>query len=196
MKKVLAAAIALMAVLGANAAVANEVPYWLHSQAFEAHDPVRKAHSISVAEIDNYVNTEEASTGVTWKVQPCHGPALCLDVVHLKGTSRPLDVVRGIWIVGRMVSEDFPEMDLVDGDKVVYRIDWKRIREVGKAFVWKEEGNGQNPIHLNRMFVDSLRNADGSHAAHPMNGSLMGDTMIAIKFMTDELTPKFALSAL
>jgi hypothetical protein len=132
---------------------------------------------------------------VTWSVKACDG-ALCLDIVGLSEDARPVDVLRGIWIAGRMVEEDFSEMRLIDGQTILYRLPWERIREIGEAFVWGEEAGGQNPIHLQRMFVEALRRADASRVAPFMNGSLLGDTSIALDVINKDLVPRFALSAL
>ena len=187
--------IAIAGALLSGGALAEEPPRWLRSESFESSDPEKKPRHVPISALEATINRAEWSDGIEVSVEHC-GRDLCLDLISIPGETPLVAVVRVIFIVGRLTMEEFEALKLVDEGEVVYVIEGDRIREIGAAFVWGEPDNGQNPIHLNRMFVDAVRLPDGSRANPRFTGSLLGDTNLSMRFLGEDFARNFVLSAL
>jgi len=121
---------------------------------------------------------------------------LWLDIVDLPGEATAAAVPRAIMMTGRLTDDSFDTLVLMDQGQGIFALSEPDLRAIGCQFIWGREG-GQNPIALMRDLYRSMTDyPTGLPLSTAFNGSLMGDTMLAVRLNNEQLVPKWALSAL
>ena len=161
-------------------------------QRFASDDPAKAPFSVPVFLIEERINRDESADGIRLSISTS-GKIMRVDIKEIPGRTSIAAVIRVIMMIGRLAESDYTEMRFSDEGTDIFVIDGKKIREIGNQFVWGEEGKGQNPIHLMRLFVDALRTPDGMRVAPPMTGSLLGDTNIAITTINKRFHPEWTM---
>ncbi|WP_445012007.1 hypothetical protein [Vreelandella stevensii] len=162
---------------------------------FESDDPEKLPFSVSVSEIQQRINLDPSADGIIMSID-YDGNALNVDIKKIPGDTSIAAVLRVVMMIGRLVEQDYDEMHFVDDEDVIFIIEGSEIKEIGRQFVWGEQGKGQNPIHLTRLFADSLRTPDGNRVSPPMTGSLLGDTRNAMETINQRFHPEWTLRSL
>ena len=160
---------------------------------FDSTDPAKTPFVVPLSQIEKRINSDRAADSVRLTIEATAG-VLRLDVIEMPGATSVAAATRLVFMTARLAKPDYIEMRFADEGEDLFVIDGPRIREIGRQFVWSEEGQGQNPIHLLRLFVDALRYPDGSRVAPPFPGSLFGDTSTAIKVMADVFNPRWVIA--
>lgn len=161
-------------------------------QLFDSKDPNKKPLSVPISQLENRINNDPSADGIILSITKKED-GLRLDLISIPGSTSVAAVTRVVFMIGRLAEPDYAEMLFVDGDVDLYMIDGEKIREIGREFVWGEEGKGQNPIHLIRLFTDNLRTPDGKRVAPPFTGSLLGDTSKAITTMNNDFNKNWVI---
>lgn len=150
---------------------------------FQSIDAAKKPFSVPLSQLEERINSDPFASGAEFKIR-ASGRILRVDLVSIPGETSVAAVMRCIFMIGRLGEEKYDEMRFSDGGTDTFLIAGEKIREIGEQFLWGEEG-GQNPIHLLRLFADSLRYPDGSRVIAPLTGSLLGDTSRSINAIND-----------
>ncbi|SIN82759.1 hypothetical protein SAMN05444002_0818 [Vannielia litorea] len=162
---------------------------------FTAPEPYLKPQSVSMNQIQNYLNASESSEGVIFDVER-KGRELWLDIVYVPADATVIVGVRSIFQIGRLIDGDFDSIVFSDDGQGLYALPEPMLRELGCQFIWGREG-GQNPIYLIRVFFQNLRDFEnGKLAVSGFNGSLLGDTGRAMSYHNEVFAPKWILTAL
>jgi len=159
---------------------------------FDSADPAKAPLSVPLDRLEQRINDDPAADGIRMSITT-EGRILRLDILSMPGTTSMAATERVIFMTARVAQADYDEMRFSDQGVDLFIIDGETIRAIGRQFVWGEEGKGQNPIHLMRLFVDGLKQPDGSRAAPPFNGSLLGDTNATMQFLTKVFAPAWVL---
>ncbi|BCB08135.1 hypothetical protein HHSLTHF2_20250 [Vreelandella venusta] len=162
---------------------------------FESDDPEKLPFSVPVSQIQQRINLAPSADGIVMSID-YNGNVLNLDIKKIPGDTSIAAVLRVVMMIGRLVEQDYDEMRFVDDEDVIFTIRGSEIKEIGRQFVWGEQGKGQNPIHLTRLFADSLRTPDGNRVSPPMTGSLLGDTRNAMETINQRFHPEWTLRSL
>jgi len=159
---------------------------------FDSADPAKAPFTVPLDQLEQRINSDPAADGIKMSIA-VDGRVLRLDILSVPGTTSVAATQRVVFMTARLGKDDYDEMRFSDEGTDVFVIDGKTVRSIGRQFVWGEEGKGQNPIYLMRLFVDALKRPDGSRAAPPFNGSLMGDTTRTMEFLNQQFTPAWVL---
>jgi hypothetical protein len=159
---------------------------------FDSADPAKAPLSVPLDRLEQRINGDAAADGIKMGITT-EGRILRLDILSVPGSTSVAATQRVILMIARLAKPDYDEMRFSDAGSDLFVIDGTTIRAIGRQFVWGEEGKGQNPIYLMRLFVDALKLPDGSRAAAPFNGSLLGDTSKTLDFLNKQFTPAWVL---
>lgn len=159
---------------------------------FDSADPTKAPVSVPLSGLERRINDDPAAEGIKMSVV-ADGRVLRLDILSMPGSTSMAATERVIFMIARVARADYDEMRFSDEGVDLFVIDGNAVRAIGRQFVWGEEGKGQNPIHLLRLFVDALRLPDGTRAAPPFPGSLLGDTNATMNFLTKVFSPAWVL---
>lgn len=162
---------------------------------YEGDSLAKKPFSVPLSKIQNRINNDPSADGIILSTSTRNG-VLCIDIKEMPGETSAAAVLRVVMMIGRLAEDTYTEMLFVDEGEDVFVIDGEKIREIGVQFVWGEEGKGQNPIHLIRLFADALRTPDGQRVAPPMTGSLLGDTHKALEMINKRFHPEWTMRTL
>lgn len=162
---------------------------------FESDDPAKKPFSVPISRIQERINNDSSADGNILSVF-AKNHVLYVDIEEMPGKTSMAAVLRVIMMIGRLAEATYKEMRFSDEGVDVFVIDGEKIREIGGQFVWGEEGKGQNPIHLTRLFADALRTPDGQRVSPPMTGSLLGDTSNAMETINKRFHPEWTMRTL
>jgi hypothetical protein len=149
---------------------------------FDSDDPGKLPLSVPLSQIEQRINSDPTADGIQMSIT-VKDRVMRLDVVAMPGTTSMAAATRLVFMTARLAKPDYDEMRFSDEGQDLYVISGETIRGIGRQFVWGEHGKGQNPIYLMRLFVDALHFPDGSRAAPPFPGSLLGDTSLTTQFM-------------
>lgn len=162
---------------------------------FESSDTNKTPFSVPLSNIQSRINNDPSADGI--KIAYSHSASsLYMDITDIEGDTSLASVVRVIFMTARLASNDYQTMIFRDQSNDIFNISGSVIQDIGQQFLWGEESGGQNPIHLMRLFIDNLRNADGSRVARKMTGSLLGDTNIAMRTFNDQFHPRWTLKTI
>lgn len=178
--------VAVWAVSGTLASAQDE------DSRFDSTDPAKAPLSVSLSQIENRINGDPAADGIVLAIT-VKDEIMRIDLKAMPGTTSVAAATRVIFMIGRLAEPDYTELRFSDEGKDLFVIDGDAIRGIGRQFVWGEEGRGQNPIHLIRLFVDALRYPDGTRVAPEFTGSLLGDTTVSTRTMVDVFNPEWVL---
>ncbi|MDZ7759474.1 MAG: hypothetical protein U5L00_04360 [Desulfovermiculus sp.] len=162
---------------------------------FESDDPAKKPFSVPLSKIQKRINNDPSADGIVLSASTINR-VLCIDIKEIPGETSAAAVLRVVMMIGRLAEDTYTEMCFADEGVDVFIIDGEKIREIGVQFVWGEEGEGQNPIHLIRLFADALRTPDGQRVSPPMTGSLLGDTQKALETINKRFHPEWTMRTL
>lgn len=162
---------------------------------FQSGDPAKTPLSVPLDRIEDRINSDESADGIVLYIVT-RDDVMRVDIKEMPGKTSMAAVLRVIMMIGRLAEPKYKEMRIVDEGADIFAIDGVKIRDIGSQFVWGEEGKGQNPIHLIRLFVDALRTPDGQRVAPEMTGSLFGDTSIAMKTINERFHPDWTMKTL
>lgn len=160
---------------------------------FDSTDPAKSPLSVSLDQIEKRINNDPAADGILLSIR-AKSRVLRLDLVAIPGKTSMAAATRVVFMTARLAKPDYDEMRFVDEGKDLFVIDGNVIRDIGRQFVWGEQDKGQNPIYLMRVFVDALRYPDGSRVAPPFTGSLLGDTSLATRTITDVFNAQWVMN--
>lgn len=161
---------------------------------FSTTEDYLRPNSQPAAEVDDFLNTSEFSSGLVLEAQ-LHGDELWVDILKFPGHSSAAIGMAAIMKIGRLVDADFEKLVLADNGNPAFFIYEPVAREIGCQFIWGREG-GQNPIYLMRILAMNLhRYETNALVATGFTGSLLGDTKLALSINTEILLPDWALSA-
>jgi hypothetical protein len=151
--------------------------------------------SIAAAKIGPHLSEINTSDHVRMSSQ-LKGGELWLDVDELAGTTSLVAFPRMIFQTGRLADESFDLLVLADGDRGLFSLKETELRAMGCQFIWGREG-GQNPIALMRDLYKSMRHyeTDQLISTH-FNGSLLGDTNLALRLNNEVVLPAWIKSAI
>ncbi|AXI54780.1 hypothetical protein C1J05_09970 [Sulfitobacter sp. JL08] len=150
--------------------------------------------SVKADEIGEHMNRWQWSDGVQFSTE-MRGDELWLDILAFPGDSTAAAAGRAIMQTGRLASEDFDRLVLADKGVGIFSIEEPKLRAIGCQFIWGREG-GQNPIALIRdMYKSMVHYPSGEPLSTAFNGSLFGDTNLAISLNNEMLIPNWVLSA-
>lgn len=180
--------IMLVLALSISAAQASDIR-------FESNDPAKKPFSVPLSQIEKRINDDASADGIVLSVST-KDRVLRVDIKEIPGKTSIAAALRVIMMIGRIAEATYTEMRFVDEGIDVFVIDGNKIREIGGQFVWGEEGKGQNPIHLTRLFADALRTPDGQRVSPPMTGSLLGDTRNAMNTLNKRFHSEWTMRTL
>lgn len=152
---------------------------------FSSKDPQKEPFSVPLSKIESRINNDPSADGIVMKIVAANKD-LALDIVEFPGDTKLVAMMRVVMMTARLAEQDYSRMVFVRNGESVFYIDGKPIRDIGRQFVWGEKGRGQNAIHLLRLFVDNLRNADGSRVVPPMRGALLADTNSAMTALNQQ----------
>lgn len=159
---------------------------------FDSGDPAKTPQSVPLSQIEKRINRDEAADGIVLTIK-ASDHVLRLDIVSMPGTTSVAAATRVVFMTARLAKPDYTEMRFADEGRDLFVIDGPTIRDIGQQFIWGEEGKGQNPIHLIRLFVDALRYPDGTRVAPVYPGSLLGDTNVSTHTMVEVFNPEWVL---
>lgn len=159
---------------------------------FDSTDPAKAPLSVPLSQIENRINGDPSADGIVLAIT-VKDRIMRMDLKAMPGTTSVAAATRVVFMIGRLAEPDYTELRFSDEGKDLFVIDGDAIRGIGRQFVWGEEGRGQNPIHLIRLFVDALRYPDGTRVAPEFPGSLLGDTTLATRTMVDVFNPGWVL---
>lgn len=159
---------------------------------FDSADPAKTPLTVPLSQIEKRINDDPAADGIVLAISVEDG-IMRIDLKAMPGTTSVAAATRVVFMIGRLAEADYTEMRFSDEGEDLFVIDGDTIRSIGREFVWGEEGRGQNPIHLIRLFVDALRYPDGSRVAPEFPGSLLGDTTVSTRTMVDVFNPEWVV---
>ena len=175
-----------------NPALATDCSAWAQ---FSSKDPALQPQSVSVSDIQNYINGLATSEGVVFDIEQ-KDTELWIDIVYVPDNATVISGLRAVMQIGRLVSGDFEKVVLSDDGKGIYQLPEPKVREIGCQFIWGAEG-GQNPIYLIRVFFENLElYPDAQRAVSGFTGHLMGDTNVAMEYHNNQFATQWLLSAL
>lgn len=122
---------------------------------FWSDDPAKTPGSVPIEEIQARINGDESADGIVLSIET-RDSIMRVGMKEIPGETSVAAVLRVIMMIGRLAEPRYEEMRFTDEGVDVLAIDGDTIRDIGSQFVWGEEGKGQNPIHLMRLFVDVL----------------------------------------
>lgn len=151
--------------------------------------------AVSPRQLQGWLDSQPIIQGVKYSTS-LKGRDLWLDVVEYPGDVTALASIRAILIIGRVVKPEYHKLVLADGSEGIFEISYADLHSIGCQFVWSVEGNGQNPIVLNRQLADALRYyPDGGRVAPIFTGSLFGDTNKMLSTFNEVVYPKWLLKS-
>lgn len=177
----------LAAALASTSASAQEA-----DSRFESADPDKAPQSVPLSKIEKRINDDGAADGIVLSIK-ASDHVLRLDITSMPGTTSVAAATRVVFMTARLAKPDYTEMRFTDEGQDLFVIDGPTIRDIGRQFVWGEQGKGQNPIHLIRLFVDALRYPDGTRVAPVYPGSLFGDTSVSTQTMVNIFNPQWVV---
>jgi hypothetical protein len=182
------AVMALGIATGAEATTCEEWSYFSSTEDFL--EPL----SVSSRRIGKHLTASEYSDGIVFSSKR-RGKEVWLDIEKFPGDTSAIAGTRAIMMAGRLMDEGFERLVLEDDGKPVFSISEPDLRAVGCQFIWAREG-GQNPIALMReLYRTMVWYEDGRPLSTLWNGSLLGDTNLAVQLSTQVLMPEWAMSA-
>lgn len=184
--------LALYALASPGPAYATDCSAWPE---FQTTEPDLAPQSIDLSTLQNVLNAGDEAEGMIFEFKKVDGD-VWMDIGYVPGEASALAGLRTAFMTFRLLSDDFDEFVFSDGETGLYKIPEPTAREIGCQFIWGREG-GQNPIYLMRVFYQNLLNfEDGQLAVVGFNGSLMGDTNLAMTFNNEVFVKKWLLTAL
>lgn len=159
---------------------------------FDSSDPAKSPQTVPLSQIEARINGDAAADGIVLSIKATDH-VLRLDIKAMPGKTSVAAATRVVFMTARLAKPDYTEMRFSDEGQDLFVIDGPTIRDIGRQFIWGEEGKGQNPIHLIRLFVDALRYPDGSRVAPVYPGSLFGDTSVSTQTMVNVFNPQWVL---
>lgn len=159
---------------------------------FDSSDPAKAPQTVPLSQIEARINGDAAADGIVMTIKATDH-VLRLDIKSMPGKTSVAAATRVVFMTARLAKPDYTEMRFSDEGQDLFVIDGPTIRDIGRQFIWGEEGKGQNPIHLIRLFVDALRHPDGSRVAPVYPGSLFGDTSVSTQTMVNVFNPQWVL---
>ncbi len=159
---------------------------------FNSSDPAKAPQTVPLSQIEARINGDAAADGIVLSILATDH-VLRLDIKAMPGSTSVAAATRVVFMTARLAKPDYTEMRFSDEGQDLFVIDGPAIREIGRQFIWGEEGKGQNPIHLIRLFVDALRYPDGTRVAPVYPGSLFGDTSVSTQTMVNVFNPQWVL---
>lgn len=184
--------LAMLVCAAAAPAYATDCSAWPE---FQTSEPNLAPQSLALSDLQKTLNAGDEAEGMIFEFQEVDGD-IWMDVGYVPGEASALAGLRTAYMAFRLLSDDFDEFVFSDGDTGLYKIAEPKAREIGCQFIWGREG-GQNPIYLMRVFYESLLNfEDGQPAVVGFNGSLMGDTNLAMTFNNEVFVQNWLLTAL
>lgn len=161
---------------------------------FKTTEPDLEPKSLNLADLQNVINAGNSAEGMIFEFKPKE-KEVWMDVTYVPGDATAIAGMRTAFMAFRLLSDDFDSFVFADGDVGLYKVSEPVAREIGCQFIWGREG-GQNPIYLMRVFFQNLANYDsGTLAVTGFNGSLLGDTNVAMQFNNEVFVRKWLLSA-
>ncbi len=158
---------------------------------FASSQDGQQIDSVEVDDLQAHLDTSSDTEGMKFAVS-LKGDELWLDLVKTPSDISALVAVRTIFIIGRIVKPAYAKLVLSDEGKGLFQISYQNIHAIGCQFVWGGQSTGQNPTALMRQMVDSLEiYPSGDRLAPPFNGSLLGDTSLSLKTMTERVYPEW-----
>lgn len=150
--------------------------------------------SVPAADIDAWLNASPYSSGIRFK-SALHGRDLWLDITAFPEQAPEVGSVRALMQMGRVVTADFDQLVLVDGERVLFVISEPDLRRVGCQFIWPAR-KGSDPISLMRQLVEALWEEQGLEPPEGLSpdGSV-GTTIHAMALIEDHLNPAWVASA-
>lgn len=162
---------------------------------FQASDAYLAPQSIDLSRLQDQLNAGDEAEGMIFEFKQVDGD-VWMDVGYVPGEASALAGLRTAFMTFRLLSDDFDDFIFADGKTGLFKISEPKAREIGCQFIWGREG-GQNPIYLMRVFYENLLNYDdGQPVVVGFNGSLMGDTNLAMTFNNEVFVQKWLLTAL
>lgn len=162
---------------------------------FRSSNPKLAPQSVSIGDIQNYMNTIETSEGVIFDIEQRQAE-IWIDIVFVPDDATMVSGLRAVMQMGRILAGDFDRIVLSDEGTGVYQLPEAKFREIGCQFVWGEEG-GQNPIYLIRLFFQNLEiHPTGTKAVSGFTGHLLGDTTRAMDYHNQQFARSWILSGL
>lgn len=177
--------------LTATQSLATDCSHW---QIGRSADRTLPPLSVPAAQIGRALSARDMNDGVQFKSW-MKGGDLWLDITRYPGEVTAAVGPRSVMQAGRLAGPGFRRLVLADQGRGVFSIDEPNLRAIGCQFVWNQQG-GQNPIALMRMLFQSMRYYEsGQPLSNGFNGSLMGDTSLALGLSTKVFMPGWAMSA-
>lgn len=150
--------------------------------------------SVPAARIGDHMSAAEWSDGVEFASE-LRGNELWLDITRYPSDTTAIAGTRAILIVGRLADDSFDRLVLSDADRGIFSISEPDIRSIGCQFIWGVEG-GENPIALLRDLYSAMTHYEtGRPLSTRWNGSLLGDTNLALELNNGVLVPGWVRSA-
>jgi hypothetical protein len=161
---------------------------------FQTSEPDLAPKSLQLSDLQNVLNAGTSAEGMIFDFRPVDRD-IWVDVTYVPGNATALAGMRTAFMAFRLLSDDFDNFVFSDDKVGLYKISEPVAREIGCQFIWGKEG-GQNPIYLLRVFFKSLMNYEDSQpAVVGFNGSLLGDTNVAMQFNNEVFVRKWLLTA-
>lgn len=165
------------------------------SDMLDSEDPGKTPFSVPLDQIEERLNNDPSSEGIHLDIEE-NGRELWVDIESVPGETSAAAVLRVIFMLGRLAEANYETLIFSDQGEKIFSIDGQAIRDIGRQFVWGEEGKGQNPIVLVRRFVDQLRAKSGGRAAPEFTGSLLGDTQKTMEFINKRFHRKWTFKTI
>lgn len=185
------AVIALTGILASTSASATDCRAWSRFDSSEAYlEPL----SVPAGDIGEHLSASQWSRGITF-TSVMKGDELWVDITSFPGETTAAAAPAAIMQIGRLADDSFKTLVLSDGEKGLFAIDEPDIRAVGCKFIWGRQG-GENPVALLRDLYPPMRWYEtGAPITTAWNGSLLGDSQLAMRIGTEVLIPKWVMSA-
>jgi len=182
----------LIATLIAGSANATDCAAWPRFSSSEAYlTPL----SVEVSKVGEFFSSYEYSQGIQFTSE-MRGSELWLDIVEFPGTTTAAGAPRVVMQIGRLVKDDFETLVLSEDGEGLFAISEDNLRNIGCQFIWGREG-GQNPIALIRELYKQMEYYETRlPLSTRWNGSLLGDTTLAMTLNNDLVLPKWVVSAI
>lgn len=159
---------------------------------FTSSEPYLEPLSVPAAEIGAHLTASSGSNGVRFSSE-MRGRDLWLDIIHFPGQTTAATAPAAIMRTGRLADDSFDRLILSHDGTGLFAIDRAPLRNIGCRFIWGREG-GENPIALLReLFKDLTYYETGQSLGTGFNGSLLGDTQLALQLNIEVLLPAWVL---
>lgn len=150
--------------------------------------------SVDTSEVGSFFSSYKYAGGVQLSSE-MRSDELWIDITEFPGDTTAAAASRIVMQIGRLVEDDFNALVLAEGQTGLFRVPEPELRRIGCQFIWGIEG-GENPIALMRELFKSMEHYEtGKPVSTNWNGSLLGDTTLALDINNTLFLPKWVMSA-